>query len=413
MNPFPIPVLRPLSGAPRLRQLAWFRTLSLVLQVLAVVVGVRLVDGPWPVRTVSILLVLNLILLALVWWRSRHARSGRELEVFGHLLADQVVLFLLVALTGGAANPFVMLLLLPLALAAVLLPGRYVIALLLTAVLGYLALVGWSEPGGAGKAYRMHLRGMWVAFSWAALLLAVFVYATARALREREAALRRMQLQRLRDEKLVALGAQAATAAHELGSPLSTARLLCEEVRATDLSEEQDELVESIEAQVRRSGELLRSLADHAHRRQGQRIRIDDLEAWLREQVEYWRALHPEVAPGVEVEPGLQATPVTLDEGIGDALNSLLTNAAEASPGEVTLHAAREGDELALDVLDRGPGMLAEGPARDASEAGLGMGILLANALIERGGGRLVYEPRSGGGTRARVLLPWAEEEAE
>lgn len=407
MKRFPIPFRQPLAGAARMRQLAWFRSLSLVLQVLAVWAGTRLLDGPWPVAAVGVLLTGNLVLLAVLWWRSRDRRAGRDPEIFAHLLADQVVLFLLVALTGGAANPFVMLLLLPLALAAVLLPGRYVIVLLLTAVLGYLALLAGSGHGGGDAAYRMHLQGMWVAFAWAALLLAFFVHATARALRKREAALRRMQMQRLRDEKLLALGAQAATAAHELGTPLSTARLLCEEVRATELTREQRDLIEDIEGQVRRSGELLRTLADHAHRRQGQRIPIDNLKAWLRGQVEQWRALHPEIAPAVEVDAGLTSAGVEVDEGITDALNNLLTNAAEVSPDAVTLRAGLTNDGLALEVLDRGPGLSREQAAgTEASQSGLGMGVLLATALIERAGGRLVYESRDGGGTRARILLP-------
>jgi two-component system sensor histidine kinase RegB len=407
MKRFPIPFGQPLAGAARMRQLACFRSLSLLLQVLAVWAGTRLLDGPWPVAAVGALLTGNLVLLAVLWWRSRDRHAGRDPEIFAHLLADQVVLFLLVALTGGAANPFVMLLLLPLALAAVLLPGRYVIVLLLTAVLGYLALLAGSGHGAGDAAYRMHLQGMWVAFAWAALLLAFFVHTTARVLREREAALRRMQMQRLRDEKLLALGAQAATAAHELGTPLSTARLLCEEVRATELTDEQRELLDDLEGQVRRSGELLRTLADHAHRRQGQRIQIDDLEAWLREQVEHWRALHPEIAPVIEVDIDLKPVTFEVDEGISDALNNLLTNAAEVSPKDVRLRAGVTEEGLALDVLDRGPGMSGEPEAgTDASDSGLGMGVLLATALIERAGGRLVYEPRAGGGTRARILLP-------
>lgn len=431
MTPDVSPIRR-LMRAGRMQQLAWFRTLSLALQVTAVTVAVVLMPGAWPLPEVLTLLGLNLLLLAVVWWRRRSTRQGNDTEVFGHLFADQVGLFLLIALTGGAANPFVMLLLLPLALAAVLLPGRYVLVLLVTVVLGYLSLLTWPELGArlvlsgaqqgelvmhfrqgahaghdGGDAYGTHLRGMWVAFALAALLMSFFIYWIASALRYRETALRRLQVQRLRDEKLLALGAQAATAAHELGSPLSTARLLCEELAEAPLDDSQRQLLEDIHTEIKRSGALLRKLAEVAHRRRGEQLKVADMQSWLREQVERWRALYPGVAPSLEIDSSLEGETLNFDEGIADALANLLSNAADASPQAVAIEARLRSDGVLIDVLDRGPGYR---PAPDAgtapSDEGLGMGVMLATALVERAGGQLSYLPRDGGGTIARLLLP-------
>lgn len=414
--------------AGRMQQLAWFRTLSLTLQVTAVAVAAGTMPGASPLPEVAALLALNLLLLVVVWWRSRVTTRGNDTEVFGHLFADQVGLFLLIALTGGAANPFVMLLLLPLALAAILLPGRYVLVLLITVILGYFSLLAWPEMGArmvlsgeqrgdlvmhfrhgheGGEAYATHLRGMWVAFTIAALLMSFFVYWIARALRYREAALRRLQLQRLRDEKLLALGAQAATAAHELGSPLSTARLLCDELSASDLDSRQRQVLEEIESEVRRSGGILRKLGEAAHLRRGEQLDVSDMQRWLLEQVERWRSLYPGVAPLIEVSSSLEGQPLCLDEGVADALANLLSNAADASPGDVMIEARMRSDGILIDVLDRGPGY--RPPADDDSTLsadGLGLGVMLAFALVERAGGALTYLARPGGGTIARITLP-------
>lgn len=178
-----------LMDTARLRQLAWFRTLSLVLQTLSLPVAAVFLEASLPLRPVLALLALNLGLLVGLWVRTRREQAGRDGEVFAHLLADQTALVALVALTGGASNPLVMLLLLPLALAAVLLSLPRVLVLLALAILGYFLLLSWPDTGAAGEAYRAHLRGMWPAFVPAALLLASFLYWTASALRYREAAL--------------------------------------------------------------------------------------------------------------------------------------------------------------------------------------------------------------------------------
>src|SRR5260370_38948211 len=72
---------------------------------------------------------------------------------------------------------------------------------------------------------------MWVNFMVSVGLIAWFVARMSNALRHRDAALREAQERLLRDERAVALGVQAATVAHEIGTPLSTIAMLAEELR--------------------------------------------------------------------------------------------------------------------------------------------------------------------------------------
>lgn len=402
---------RGLMDTGRLCQLAWFRTLSLVLQILSLPVAAVFLEASLPLRPVLAVLALNLGLLVGLWVRTRREQAGRDGEVFAHLLADQTALVALVSLTGGASNPLVMLLLLPLALAAVLLSLPRVLVLLALAVLGYFLLLSWPDTGAAGEAYRAHLRGMWIAFVLAALLLASFLYWTASALRYREAALRQLQLERLRDEKLLALAAQAAQAAHELGTPLSTARLLCDEARAGAGSTEQRQSLDELDTELQRVNTLLHSLAECAHQRSGDSVPVARLADWLQARVEAWRGLRPEIAPWVDTDPAAAANRFRLDEGVADALANLLSNAAAASPHSVSLMGRLEGTTLVLEVADRGPGYTPD-VAAGAPRQGLGMGVMLASALAERAGGRLEYGARAGGGTCARIVLPRALEES-
>jgi two-component system sensor histidine kinase KdpD len=88
-----------------------------------------------------------------------------------------------------------------------------------------------------------------------------------------------------------------------------------------------------------------------------------------------------------------------------EILVNLIENAHRVSPQDapLELHATRNGAQVRLEVLDRGPGVPVEA---DVAQSGLGLQI--ARSLAEANGGSLALLPRDGGGTVARVDLPAA-----
>jgi signal transduction histidine kinase len=82
----------------------------------------------------------------------------------------------------------------------------------------------------AERAARLHLAGMWLTFVVSAAMIAWFVARMTASIRERDSRLAAAREQALRDERVVALGALAAGAAHELGTPLATMAVLVGEL---------------------------------------------------------------------------------------------------------------------------------------------------------------------------------------
>ena len=110
----------------------------------------------------------------------------------------------------------------------------------------------------------------------------------------------------------------------------------------------------------------------------------------------------------------VRALPSLLRDSV---LSNLVSNAVKFSqPGaEVALSAWRQGDQVALAVMDRGPGISAEalerlnlGLEQGGSEGGQGLGLLLAREQVQRLGGQLKVGRRAGGGTEAVIWLPVA-----
>jgi two-component system sensor histidine kinase RegB len=91
---------------------------------------------------------------------------------------------------------------------------------------------------------------------------------------------------------------------------------------------------------------------------------------------------------------------------------NLLNNAADASPDFVSIGVESSGDSLQIIIEDHGAGIPAEiadslGKTHiSGKQGGLGLGMLLSHASIERLGGEVEMSGMTGEGTRLEIRLP-------
>ncbi|HTJ91496.1 MAG TPA: ATP-binding protein [Pararobbsia sp.] len=407
------------SNSPRvnLSQLFWLRCLAIVGQLLTIAVAQHVLGVHLPVAAMLIVIALEALFNAATFWRANEARTESDRELFGQLFVDLGTLSALLFLSGGTTNPFVSLYLPGLAIAAAVLPWRLALILAAFALCcyGLLAFVSVplnvDEPANLFDYYRT---GAWVNFVVSVGLIAWFVARMSRALRARDGALANAQQQLLRDERVVALGAQAATVAHEMGTPLSTIAMLAEELRLaadtdTDLDAYRTDL-RMLEQQVALCRSALARLQSRASASDRQ-----DLGRWLGGFAEQWRLRHPHVRFELRVAPALEAMQIDDAVAVGQTLTILLDNAARASREHVTLTVDVVEGSLLLAVEDRGPGIAPPlraqlGKAPVVSEqGGHGVGLYLAFVTAARLGGRVELNDAAPGGTRATLTLPIAQ----
>jgi two-component system sensor histidine kinase RegB len=237
------------------------------------------------------------------------------------------------------------------------------------------------------------------------------------ALRRRERELADARERRLRDERVLALGALAASAAHELGTPLSTMAVLSGEL-AHSVPVGQRAAVDLLRTQIERCKQVLSSLGregDQLSAESGRAMSPTELFRLLAEQTRQLRPETPVQWSWLGPEPEQM---ILVDLSLLNALNSFINNAADASPSIVALHGRCDQDQVVIEIEDRGPGVerdlmgrLGRVPVTTKGErGGLGIGALLAHAVIERLGGRIWIRDRdsgtAGNGTRIEVHLP-------
>jgi len=391
-----------------------------VLMLLGWAVGVVWLHWGMSIRMpllpmVAVLGVMGLFSLATAW-RIRKGGQGSTQELLAHLLTDLTAFAVLVFYSGGATNPFVSLMLVPVVIAAVSMPPVHAWALAAVAGLFYALLLFNYLPLAIADpvaAYGMHLGGMWVNFLISAALIAYFITRLQASLRERDAALAELREKQLRDERIMALGTQAALAAHELATPLSTIATTAHEL-AREFANDPDigEDCRMLEKQAASCKRILDQLTGRA--RTGKPV-ATPLEKWLENLLSRWQVVRPEARVTLELSPGADALEPALSEALEQALMNLLNNAADVSPDDVNVQAGVEGDELVVDISDRGPGFSPEQKKQAGRTAfsgkpgqGMGFGLTLTHATVERLGGTVTMTEREGGGTRVSVRLPLA-----
>ena len=412
-----LPVSSPRLGltadiARSARLISWLRWLMLLLgSCVALACWWQHVYLPWPLL-IQALLTLAALNAALPWWLRRGGDPLLALRI--GLGADVLVLTELLAFTGGAANPLASLFLPPVLFAALLSPGLFAWALALASVVAYGLLFEWHlswpvDHVNALHIFSMHLTGMWLSFALSALLIAGFVSWLAQQLALREAALAAARETQLRDEQLLAVGMQAAGAAHSLSTPLNTMTLLVDELLAT--RQPDVELMADLrlmKAQLANCGNALARLKLGSESAPGESA----LFAALTERLAGWRSLRPDVRLDWRAPQGPDPL-VALDPAFWPAFFNLINNAAEAGGGELMVAARLEEGVLLLDISNS-QGCLTEEqleragltPLPSSKPVGMGLGVMLSHATLARLGGSLRLLNRPEGGVHAQVRLP-------
>jgi len=384
------------------------------------------------VSNVDVLLpgALGIIILSLVTaassWQSRRVDAVTDTQLTLQLGIDVVGWSAIMYLTGGANNPFVSYLLVPIIVSAALLNQRNTILIALAALVAYTLLLRYHQPFGllapmgTHEKMQSHTLGMWFNFLFSAALVVTFVTKMAKTMREREVREARYREQRLQDEQIHAIATIAASTAHELGTPLNALSLITDELRHVAQSNtELQDLLNELDQRVDECGLILQTLANKAEfdgLRQQSRIAAKE---WIEAQLMRWRNKNPGVALTVDTRALTAGIEISVDQTLGAAIENILNNALEAETDriEVTLNASTL--ELFIEIRDYGCGLRDEiltqlGTTTLASTTeGLGIGIMLSNATINRHGGTLTYHQPAGGGTLARITLPLSSERTE
>ncbi|MGD2056739.1 MAG: ATP-binding protein [Gammaproteobacteria bacterium] len=403
-----------------LRRLFLLRNFTIFGVALGITVAISVYALELPLTPLAITTGLLATLNALTWLRLKSRRRIADAELFAQMLLDVAGLSAVFYFTGGAGNPFVWFYLLPLMIAATILPRAYTWAMAGVTIACYSALFLYNQPlphahthpeGG----FQMHVFGMWLGFVISAGFVAVIIVGMAHSLRERDRKLAEAREQALQNEQLVAMGTLATGAAHELGTPLGTMAILISDLEKEHAGKGDPEMntkLAILGRQIARCKEALAVISASAGANRAEAAYRMPVKRYLEEVISEWQSQRPAATLEYRIDPQMPDAEMLAERTLTQALINILNNAADASPEHIRMEATCSASELMMDIVDQGPGLqedlqllLGKRPV-STKPGGLGVGLFLAQATIQRLGGRLSIRGRAPGGTLTRIALP-------
>jgi two-component system sensor histidine kinase RegB len=405
------------SGWIRLRTLIHLRWLALAGQSAALFIATAYLDLELQfglcLMAVGASIIANLMATMIFPQNKRLSDSEAMLT----LLFDISQLALLLYLTGGLTNPFALLILAPVTISATALRMRSTVILGLAAIVLISVVAVYHVPLHSDQGVVLSLPPLFLFGFWLAIVIGI-VFEAGYAMRvtgeidSMSQALLATQMALSREQKLTDLGGVVAAAAHELGTPLATIKLVSSELteELTDRPALQDD-ARLIGEQTDRCRDILRSMGragkEDLHMRQAPLSAV--LEEAAEPHADRGKILH------FSLEPAEEATQDDADQPvirrwpeIIHGLRNLVQNAVDFAEREVWITARWSGDKIVLRIIDDGPGFpvhllgrigdpflrrrRSEGEERRRPEyEGMGLGLFIAKTLLERSGAEVSF----------------------
>lgn len=397
----------------RLQTLTNLRWLAILGQIAALILSPIYFDLILPIGLcaagVGLSVVINLIFTS-VFPDSRRL-SG--IEATGLLLYDLGQLSFLVTVTGGLTNPFALLVLAPVTIAATALKLRWTVliatcAVVLVTLADLLHLPLMQTSGVELTVPALFRFGFWLAIVVGVAFLSVYSWRVASEIRSMSEALLAVQMALAREQKLTDLGGVVAAAAHELGTPLATIKLVSSEMIG-ELAEDDDlrEDAVLIRDQADRCRDILRSMG---------RAGKDDLQlkqAPLTSVIQ--EAAEPHVTRGKDVifserdrvfgvgkPPNILRRPEMIH-----GLRNMVQNAVDFAQDRVWIDVEWDDMQVLVRITDDGKGyppqvigrigdpfMRQRKPGQEDGRKGyegMGLGLFIAKTLLERTMAQLTF----------------------
>jgi two-component system sensor histidine kinase RegB len=366
-------------------------------------------------------LLLLALSAGLTLFQLKSAPKNLEHKVKIQLVSDVIILSLLFHVTGGAANPFVSILLFPLVISASILTGRFnwFMVLFTLSCYGSLFLVDTSVdhngmpghqhamPSTTETTFSLHIIGMWFNFAISAVLISFFVVRMRQEIELQQIELNAQREQALRDEQLLGIATQAASAAHHLGTPLSTMSIIIHDLESDpSFPDAYKEDLAVLSAQVANCKGVLNSLRHEAENE----FKVESLSLFITKLLDEFHLIRPQAKLERKDEEDLpNNVSIMADPALRMAILNVLNNAADVSPDRIIFQPHYQKGHIFIDIIDFGSGIrdgAGLSPVTSTKQEGLGLGLFLSHATINRYGGEISLFQLDAGGTRVRITIP-------
>ncbi len=358
--------------------------------------------------------------LYLIFIYKKTQLSDRSALIF--LIIDILQLASLIFLTGGIVNPFIIFLLIPSVFSSSNLGLRTNIFLVVITILMIIFLTFFSEDLPSPLNNHFHVSNYYyysipIALIISLVFLNYFAIIFGAESRLRKEALNKMEEVMAKEHEMLSLGGQAAAAAHSLGTPLSTIKIISQEL-LKQLKDQKDVIqdIELLSSQVERCNQILKKLSLNPSEEDDFIDEDLTIKDYLKEIISSFKETSNKEFI-LNFDQDSNSKKITKSIEIVYGLRNFIGNANKYSKKKIYINLKSDnkftqivieddGDGFSNDILSKIGEPYLKSSNNDKSKSGLGLGIFIGKTLLEKNFASILCrnsETRSG----AEVIIRW------
>jgi two-component system sensor histidine kinase RegB len=256
-----------------------------------------------------------------------------------------------------------------------------------------------------------YLWGNWYAFVLLVAGIAALVARLSRHIQQRESELTEAREDALQTDRAIALGALAASAAHDLGTPLATIAVLARDLETEAKDEDSRKRLGTLNTAVGTCKKILTSLASSAGQQKADSSHEMSADTYIENLVQQWRERHPQLVAKLKQSGDQPAPQILADRALDQALLTLLGSATAMTTTGISFAMNWSAEMLSIEAtpLEPTPDAAGNYAANLLHSDTMDDGVILAIASLKRIGANVNLNPIGGAGAAIQLSIPMSQ----
>jgi len=340
-----------------------------------------------------------------------------EKQIFLFLCFDILQISLLIALNGGYTNPFIFIILAPIAIAASYLTIEKIMVILSLALVCFALIFNFYLDLPLEVRPNININyslGIMISLFISSIFLVFYLYYFSLNYKSTQNAyeLSREQLQNERE--LLKVGGLAAAAVHELGTPLNTINLIVGDFdQDQQLKKKYNEDIQTLKLELDRCKAILKDLSTNPESKElTTEISNMSLDAYAQSLCDQFANNYQNIKLDYRSDEESKNINIKITPELNIAMNNVIKNAISFANNEILIMVGSKGNEYTIKILDDGPGFDKKFIAnfgkpfyssRPETGVNMGLGLFITKQMIENLNGEILVQNNNG----AEVTLTW------
>lgn len=340
-----------------------------------------------------------------------------EKQIFLFLCFDILQISILISFNGGYTNPFIFIILAPIAIAASYLTLERILVILSLALVSFALIFNFfiDLPESVRPNISIYYSlGIMISLFISSIFLVFYLYYFSLNYKSTQKAYE-LASKQLQDEKeLLKVGGLAAAAVHELGTPLNTINLIVGDFdQDRDLKKKYRDDIDTLKVELDRCKAILKELSTNPESKEiSNEISNMSLDAYVQSLSEQFKSNYRVINIDYRSDDNSKNINIQITPELNIAMNNIIKNAISFAEKEILIISEAEGGQYRIKIRDDGPGFNKKFLAnfgkpfyssRPEKGVNMGLGLFITKQMIENLNGEISVQSNNG----AEVTLTW------